>query len=321
VDFKFSTDPYKLLGATNKPAPAIRRFKRFAVLLSGIGCVAAVIAFIFKPGLTLLIGWGSHERPEKVTISNAPVFRPASASEIKTIEQAMAAIITVGREDLGLPVERVLPVKLYIHATRASFLRDVYGSEFNPDWVFATAVARAGEIHVNAADLKDIPVGEWVEILAHEYGHVVHSASGFLAESAPWFREGFAEWISVRVLHALGWTNYDAEVQQAAEEFLNIRRTQTVSWRAWLEGPVVSARRHGPHDLPTNYRLALLAVHQMVEGQNPYAAARSLLSKNAEKQFNQEKFDKFLLVRDMRSDSGVRTIFKNFTMGQNASAG
>jgi hypothetical protein len=59
----------------------------------------------------------------------------------------------------------------------------------------------------------------------------------------------------------------------------------------------------------------------MVEGQNPYAAARSLLSKNAEKQFNQEKFDKFLLVRDMRSDSGVRTIFKNFTMGQNASAG
>jgi hypothetical protein len=36
----------------------------------------------------------------------------------------------------------------------------------------------------------------------------------------------------------------------------------------------------------------------MVEGQNPYAAARSLLSKKAEKQFNQEKFDKFLLAAE-----------------------
>jgi hypothetical protein len=71
-----------------------------------------------------------------------------------------------------------------------------------------------------------------------------------------------------------------------------------VSWRAWLEGPIGSAQRHGPHDLPTNYRLAFLAVHQMVEGQNPYAAARSLLSKNAEKQFNQENFDKFLLAAE-----------------------
>jgi hypothetical protein len=301
VDSKFSTDPYKLLAATNKPAPVIRRFNHFAVVLSGIGSVVAVvafIAFIFKPGLAILIGWGSAERPKKITISNAPVFRPASASEIKTIEQAMAAIITVGRQDLGLPVERALPVKLYIHPTRASFVGNVYGSEFDPDGVFVAAVAGPGEIHVNAADLKDIPVGEWVELLAHEYGHVVHSASGFLEDSAPWFREGFAEWISARVLHALGWKDYDAEVQQAAEEFLNIRRTKTVSWRAWLEGPIGSAQRHGPHDLPTNYRLAFLAVHQMVEGQNPYAAARSLLSKNAEKQFNQENFDKFLLAAE-----------------------
>ena len=248
MDFKFSTDPYKVLAATNKPAPVIRRFKHFTVVLSGIGCVAAVIAFIFKPGLAILIGWGSAERPKKVTISNAPVFRPASASEIKTIEQAMAAIITVGRQDLGLPVERVLPVKLYIYPTRASFVGNVYGSEFDPDGVFVAAVARAGEIHINAADLKDIPVGEWVELLAHEYGHVVHYASGFLVDSAPWFREGFAEWISARVLHALGWINYDTTVHQAAEEFLNIRIKKTVSWRAWLEGPVSSAQRHGPHD-------------------------------------------------------------------------
>jgi len=201
VDFKFSTDPYKLLAATNKPAPVIRRFNHFAILLSGIGCVVAVIAFIFKPGLAILIGWGSAERPKKVTISNAPDFRPASASEIKTIEQAMAAIITAARQDLGLPVERVLPVKVYIYPTRASFVRNVYGSEFDPDGVFVAAVAGRGEIHVNAAILKDIPVGEWVELLAHEYGHVVHSGSGFLEESAPWFREGFAEWTSARVLH------------------------------------------------------------------------------------------------------------------------
>lgn len=298
VDFKFSTDPYKHLAATNKPAPVIRRFNHFAVLLSVIGCVVAVVAFIFKPGLAILIGWSSPDRPKKITISNAPVFRPASVSEIKTIEQAMAAIITVARQDLGLPTERVLPVKLYIYPTRASFVRNIYGSEFDPDGVFVTAVAGRGEIHVNAAFLEDLPVGEWVEVLAHEYGHVVHYASGFLENSGPWFREGFAEWISARVLHALGWNNYDAEVQQAAEEFLNIRRKKTVSWRAWLEGPISSAQRHGPHDLPTNYRLAFLVVHQMVEGQHPQAAVRSLLSENAERQFNQEKFDKFLLAAE-----------------------
>jgi len=46
-----------------------------------------------------LAACGYPERPKVVSVSNQEPFRPTSPREIKSVEQALAAIITVCRDD------------------------------------------------------------------------------------------------------------------------------------------------------------------------------------------------------------------------------
>jgi hypothetical protein len=109
-------------------------FKRPAALIT--------LIFLLAPACDL------PEPPKVVTISNVPTFRPSSPEQVQTIEQAIAAIITVSRDDLRLPVVDPLEVRLYKNT--ASFAS--YGTKawiFRNDVAHLAGTAEKNKIHIN----------------------------------------------------------------------------------------------------------------------------------------------------------------------------
>src|SRR5215813_9280822 len=99
---------------------------------SGFKRPAALITLI----LLLAPACDLPEPPKVVSISNAPTFRPSSPEQVQTIDQAMAAIITVCRDDLRLPV--VDPLNVHLYKNTASFAS--YGNDRS--WTFRSDLAR-----------------------------------------------------------------------------------------------------------------------------------------------------------------------------------
>jgi hypothetical protein len=122
--------------------------------------------------ILIVTGCGFPERPEEITISKAAVFKPAIPSEIKTFEQALTAIITICRDDIGLPVVDPLYVKLYKNSVSYAF----YGRGWRTlpyDVANSTAFARNNEINIDLEKAgRDRATSIW--LLAHEYAHNVH---------------------------------------------------------------------------------------------------------------------------------------------------
>ena len=147
---------------------------------------------------------GYPERPTVISISNLGTFRPASPRDIKSVEQALAAIITVCRDDLKFPPVQTFEANLYKNSQ--SFAS--YGVDwrmFPTDVARMTAFARGSKIHVDLQKVNDdTGWAAFTWLLAHEIGHTIHhEVSGVIPLSDPWFNEGFAEWVAAKVFDAL----------------------------------------------------------------------------------------------------------------------
>ena len=97
---------------------------------------------------------GYPERPTVISISNLGTFRPASPRDIKSVEQALAAIITVCRDDLKFPPVQTFEANLYKNSQ--SFAS--YGVDwrmFPTDVARMTAFARGSKIHVDLQKVND----------------------------------------------------------------------------------------------------------------------------------------------------------------------
>jgi hypothetical protein len=178
--------------------------------------------FVFIPFLGTLTGCDIPQRPEQHIISHAPVFRPASPTEINTVEQALAAIITVGRDDIGLPVVDPLYVKLYKNSSSFAF----YGHDWRVlplDVANEAAVARDNEIHIDFQKIRRGTWGALLRFLAHEYGHAVHYEIARPPRAESFVAEGFADWVAAKVLHFLRWQDYSTTVDRSKREVVRQR--------------------------------------------------------------------------------------------------
>jgi hypothetical protein len=71
---------------------------------------------------------------EFIQISNAPYFKPKNPAEVKTVSDAMAAVISITSKDLGLPI--VDPLNLHLHKDTASYAASAGRSgRLDPDLV------------------------------------------------------------------------------------------------------------------------------------------------------------------------------------------
>ena len=143
----------------------------------------------------------------------------------------MAAVMTVCREDLHLPV--VDPIKLLLYKNTASFAS--YGEGWrtlpiNVDDI--TGFTRGNEIHINLENTRGKKWGALIGLLAHEYGHTIEAAVS-KRHTTSWFGEGFATWIAARTLHALGWQDYSVTLERAKFELINSRPLVSLGELDW----------------------------------------------------------------------------------------
>jgi hypothetical protein len=240
------------------------------VLLTGLALIAAS---------SMILGCGLPERPEVITISHPPTSRPPKPSDVKTVEEAMAAIMTVCREDLHLPI--VDPIQLFLYKDTASF--EAYG---RPRTTNLIAYAHGNELHINLEKTRGKRWGTSiehlaiVEILAHEYGHVIQSAlarTGRKTDYWPiWFEEGFAGWVAAKVLNSLGWQEYGLTLHRAKLELTHNRDLLTtldgldrLNWHALAGKPKSYIR---------TYILAFVAADRLIEMGGFSATLQSLKS-------------------------------------------
>ena len=111
-----------------------------------VGSLCLVALFIFSCEFP--------ERPTVLTISNAPVFRPSNPNEVKTIEQALSAVITVVRDDLRLPT--VDPLTVYTYKNNFSFAVYGPGRAVSIDTFQIAAGAKGNEMHVKMTAFEEL---------------------------------------------------------------------------------------------------------------------------------------------------------------------
>jgi hypothetical protein len=263
---------------------------------------------------------GFPERPKVIKISGAEAFRPSSPREIKSVEQALAAIITVCRDELKLPVVDPLQVNLYKNS--ASFAS--YGVDrrmFPIDVADMAAFAREREIHVDLQKRQDSGWAVFGWSLAHEYGHNIHYAiAGKPSQTDSWFTEGFAEWVAAKTFDALGWQDYGYSVDRVRKETSG--HLEFLPQLGGLRSRLSWRRTMGfTHGSVRTYSLAFVAVDRLIEKKGPATAIQFLRSNSMNDSFglSLDEFDKelkiYLAGQDQPSNSNYVFQRPQWTIG------
>lgn len=212
-----------------------------------------------------ILGCSIAEPPRLLSISSPAAFRPKTPQQVKNLEDAMAAIVTVCSQDLGLPVVHPLYIHLYKDAN--AYAAYTFGFARMPEaFVRLTlAVPQQNRLHINTERTKGHTWGGLLRLLAHEYSHIVEYAIvGSATPWSQWQREGFAEWISAKVLDSLGWESYASSLARAERALARYGASaprlsqleQTPQWVSAIDQPKGKVRAYG---------LAFLAVHRLIE--------------------------------------------------------
>lgn len=219
------------------------RYRSFLRASSGkfLRCFAKNTAYAVWTGLVLGSACDFPREPRVVTISNPPVVRPSKPSDIKTLEEVMATIVTICREDLNLPAPD--PIKLRLYKNAASFASYGQGWRSLPiDLENITAFTRNDTIHINLGKTDGEKWEKLIGLLAHEYGHAIEAAISNGSRSS-WFSEGFAIWVAARVSHSLGWRDYRLTLERAQIELISnydrLKRLDNLDrqWQGLLDKP------------------------------------------------------------------------------------
>jgi hypothetical protein len=267
-------------------------------------------AFAFYFLLFCVLGCGYPERPRIITISNTESFRPSTPIELKSVERALAAIATVCRDDLKLPVVKAFEAKLYRNSQSfASF--GVDWRAFPIDVANLAAFADGPRMHIDLQKANEnTGWASFAWLLAHEYGHNIHhQVAGVISESDPWFNEGFAEWVAAKTFDALGWQEYRHSINRVTNE--TSRYADLLPKVAHLRNRQTWHRTSGfNHGVISTYSLALVAVDRLVE-RGKLSSAVQLLSASvfnesfgsSYKQFD-EDLSSYLASHRRRSNAG-----------------
>jgi hypothetical protein len=121
---------------------------------------------------------------------------------------AAATVTTIVYRDLGFPP---FPLTYRLYPNRDAFEGALLASGYDPSLAHATAKTMAAvgghrAVLVNEMSLSAMAWPGRVALLAHELGHSLQyeMGGGRRGASDQWLREGFAEWLSIRVVEELG---------------------------------------------------------------------------------------------------------------------
>jgi hypothetical protein len=148
--------------------------------------------------------------PRTLSIADIRAQPTMRGEWIVSDEEALASIAAIMSRDLRLPP---LQATIEFHRDREAFRMALEGSGYEPAFAQQTAqtlVAVSGfrRVLINDAEMRDLPMPYRVALLAHELTHTIQYewGGGTRGTSDQWLREGFAEWVEVEALVALGFT-------------------------------------------------------------------------------------------------------------------
>ena len=175
--------------------------------------------------------------PWVLTTDGLPHTSPRDLEQVSTYPQALATTLDIMQRDLELPRLRVSLV--FLPDTKR-FKALLLSTGYPPELARESArrlIAIGGHrtVLINQARLERQGWPERVSILAHELGHVLQYdlGGGTRGTSAQWLREGFCEWLELRVMEALGHADAAKTWRRAIVNVRNPARTQVMT----LGGP------------------------------------------------------------------------------------
>jgi hypothetical protein len=200
-----------------------------------------------------------------------PADRTVAASrgeKIRNWPQAVAAIVTVMEGPLGLP-----PVEFSVSffPNRSAFEAGLVAEGYPAAVAARVAAALDGvgiprRVLLNERSLARVTWADRVAMLSHELVHVLQYelARGRRGTSEQWLREGFAEWVSGRVLEGLHLSGAGSKRGRARRAVAVAGPSrlpalaELATWDQWVELRTTSPR------LPV-YPYAFLAADLLVE--------------------------------------------------------
>jgi hypothetical protein len=254
-----------------------------------------------------------HEPPRVVPITDPPAFRPRGPQQVKTLPEALAAIITVCTEDLGLPAVVPLNINLYSDTDSYSFYTNRISKmpENKPRLTFA--LPYENQLHVNLETVRGQSWGALLRMLAHEYGHNVEYELSAGATVPRWISEGFAEWVAAKVMDRLGWESYSSSLGRARRELVRLDGSaalpnlETVS--GWAE---TSAK---PSGRVATYDLSFIAIDKLIEAKGLPAVMDYFASKDFAGEFgrSREEFARSIAADLDGAQNAARDIAMNLS--------
>jgi len=208
---------------------------------------------------------GSRE-PHVVTIPQSGVRPVRHIDSIHDYRSAVAAIVHVLEQDLGFPP---FPVAFRFYPTRDAFQAALVEVGYDPSFARTTAhtmtaVGGYRGVLLNESTVARMAWPHRTALLAHELTHSLQYewGGGRRGTSDQWLREGFADWVSVRVLERLDGASLSSVRRQRQDELRRSGRanlpqlSEMVTFRQWVElGATRGAAAYG---------LALVAVDVLI---------------------------------------------------------
>jgi hypothetical protein len=158
--------------------------------------------------VVIAAGSGCAAARPRVVSSSAVKARPVARVDwIGGWDSALATATAAIERELGIPR---FEVAVHLYPGRRAFeealVASGYRAEFARDTAATmTAIGGHRAVLVNEANLDGAPWERRLALLAHEVAHSVQYelGGGRRGTSDQWLREGFAEWVSLRVLERL----------------------------------------------------------------------------------------------------------------------
>jgi hypothetical protein len=204
-----------------------------------------------------------------LALSDVRVRPVRNASLITGYELALVSVADVMERELGLPP---LDATLHFYGNRESFQAALEAEGYTPAFA-ADAAARLSAIGgfkrvlLNDATLRWLAWPQRLGLLAHELTHTIQYdlSGGLRGTSDQWLREGFAEWVEVRVADRLGLIALPQVRPMAIDRVRRASRDRAfppLAQMATFEDWVGLIGRHGEEGL---YAHALLAAERLVQ--------------------------------------------------------
>jgi hypothetical protein len=187
--------------------------------------------------------------------------------QIYDYRTAAATVASIIDRELGVPP---FPITLRFYPHRDGFEKALLDVGYDAALArstarIMTAVGGHRGVLLNDEKFESLPWPERVALLAHELGHSLQYelGGGRRGTSDQWLREGFADWLSIRVLERLDGVSMTAFRRERQRELRAGGRSKTPSlaglgtFRQWVQ----AGERHGV----AAYALSFLAVDFLLE--------------------------------------------------------